>query len=172
MMMHSISALNALDAPTFIAVLGDIYEHSPWVAERASRLRPFADFVQLADVLHGIVLAADRSEQMTLIRAHPELAGKLAMRGELTQASSAEQSAAGLNQCSAHEFAELNELNQAYQQRFGFPFIIAVRGLDRSTIIAAMQQRLRHTEAEEVVSALAEIRRIAGFRLQDFLMMG
>lgn len=172
MMMHSVAALNALDAPTFIAVLGDIYEHSPWVAERASRLRPFADFVQLADVLHGIVLAADRSEQMTLIRAHPELAGKLAIRGELTQASSAEQSAAGLNQCSAHEFAELNELNQAYQQRFGFPFIIAVRGLDRPTIIAAMQQRLRHTEAEEVATALAEIRRIAGFRLQDFLMMG
>lgn len=172
MVTYSIAALNALDASTFVAVLGDIYEHSPWVAERASRLRPFVNFVQLAKVLHGMVLAADRSEQMTLIRAHPELAGKLAMRGELTQASSAEQSAAGLNQCSAHEFAELNELNQAYQQRFGFPFIIAVRGLDRPAIIAAMQHRLRHTEAEEITTALAEIRSIAGFRLQDILIMG
>ena len=169
MVTHSIAALNALDAPGFVAALGDIYEYSPWVAQRASLRRPFADLEQLADVLHGAVLAADRSAQMMLIRAHPELAGKLAMRGELTPASSVEQSGAGLNQCSAHEFAELNELNQAYRQRFGFPFIIAVRGLDRAAIIAAMQQRLRHTEAEEITTALAEIRRIAGFRLQDLI---
>lgn len=169
MLTYSIAALNALDAPDFVAALVDVYEHSPWVPLRASQRRPFADLAQLADALHDTVMAADPAEQMALIRAHPELAGKLAMRGELTGASSAEQSSAGLNQCSAHQFAELNELNQAYQQRFGFPFIIAVRGLERAAIIAAMRVRLCHTEAEEIVTALAEIRRIAGFRLQDLV---
>jgi 2-oxo-4-hydroxy-4-carboxy-5-ureidoimidazoline decarboxylase len=168
--MHaSIAALNALDTPDFVAMLTDIYEHSPWVPLRASQRRPFADLTQLADALHDAVMAADPAERMLLIRAHPELAGKLAMAGELTAASSAEQSGAGLNQCSAAEFAEMNALNLAYQQRFGFPFIIAVRGLNRTAVIAAMRQRLGHGEGEEIATALAEIRRIARFRLQDLI---
>jgi 2-oxo-4-hydroxy-4-carboxy-5-ureidoimidazoline decarboxylase len=168
-MRYSIAALNALDVTDFVTVLADIYEHSPWVPLRASQHRPFADMKQLANALHDAVMAADPAERMLLIRAHPELAGKLAMAGELTVASRAEQRGAGLDQCSAAEFAEMNALNLAYQQCYGFPFIIAVHGLNRTAVIAAMRQRLGHGEAKEIATALAEIRRIAWFRLQDLI---
>ena len=104
-----------------------------------------------------------------MIRAHPELAGRAAIRGELTEASSREQSGAGLDQCSAEEFAELTRLNRAYNERFGFPFILAVRGHTRSSIIANMAERLGNSRETEIATALAQIERIALLRLRDLL---
>jgi 2-oxo-4-hydroxy-4-carboxy-5-ureidoimidazoline decarboxylase len=105
--------------------------------------------------------------QLALIRAHPELAGKAAIRGELTADSSREQAGAGLDQCSAEEYSELTALNAAYHQKFGFPFILAVRGHDRSSIITQMRERLSRPTAVELAECLAQIERIAGFRLAD-----
>ncbi|MFA5172136.1 MAG: 2-oxo-4-hydroxy-4-carboxy-5-ureidoimidazoline decarboxylase [Sulfuriferula sp.] len=166
---HSIDELNALDQAGFIACLSNIYEHSPWVAECASLQRPYASTPHLAAVMQACVETAGRSTQLGLIRAHPELAGKLAVNGNLTTASQSEQAAAGLNHCTPAEFAILSELNCAYQAKFDFPFIVAVRGMQRADIIAAMQQRLINTADCEINTALHEIGRIANFRLNDML---
>jgi 2-oxo-4-hydroxy-4-carboxy-5-ureidoimidazoline decarboxylase len=165
----TIDQLNHLDHTAFVATLGGIFEHSPWVAECVVAQRPFAD----SDALHGamcaVVATAGAAEQLALIRAHPQLAGKAAIRNELTDASRSEQRGAGLDQCSSDEFARITELNDAYQQRFGFPFIIAVRGHDRSSIIANMAQRLHNAPEHEHDEALRQIARIARFRLSDLI---
>lgn len=166
---HSISTLNALDQPGFITCLADIYEHSPWVAECASRQRPYTDIASLAAAMQSCVLSADRAAQLTLIRAHPELAGKLAISGGLTAASRSEQTAAGLNNCTPEEFTMLSTLNQAYQIKFDFPFIVAVRGMKHADIISAMKQRITNTQEQEINAALQEIGQIAQFRLNDML---
>ncbi|MBL8484950.1 MAG: 2-oxo-4-hydroxy-4-carboxy-5-ureidoimidazoline decarboxylase [Rhodocyclaceae bacterium] len=160
------AALSAMDQAAFTACLGDIYEHSPWVAERAWAARPYADRAALQQAMAGVLAAASRAEKLALIRAHPELAGKAAIRGELTADSRREQAGAGLDQCSAEEFAALTRLNQAYGVRFGFPFVIAVRGLGRQEIIAALERRLAHAPEQEFAEALVQIDRIAAFRLE------
>jgi len=164
-----ISELNALDQASFIALLANIYEHSPWVAECASFQRPYTEIASLATAMRECVRSADRSVQLTLIRAHPELAGKLAIKGSLTAASRSEQAAAGLNNCTAEEFALLSSLNRTYQERFNFPFIVAVRDMNKARIIAGMEARLTNTVDQEIVTALNEIGRIANFRLYDMI---
>ncbi|CAL93799.1 2-oxo-4-hydroxy-4-carboxy-5-ureidoimidazoline decarboxylase [Azoarcus olearius] len=165
----TVAALSALPRADFVAALGGIFEHSPWVAERAWAARPFAT----ADALHAAMVAAvdgaARGEQLALIRAHPELAGKEAAAGTLTAASTGEQRGAGLDQCSAAELQRLRELNAAYRARFGFPFVIAVKGLGREQIIAALAQRLTHDSDAEFRTCLAEIGKIARFRLDALL---
>ena len=165
----NLTELNALSQADFTAALGDIFEHSPWIAEATWPRRPFASVEELHAQLCATLAAADLTAKLTLIRAHPELAGKLAIRGELTDASTREQAGAGLNLCSPEEFARLTELNSAYNTRFGFPFILAVRGHDRSSIIANMAQRVGNLRDVEIATALAQIERIAGFRLRDLL---
>lgn len=167
--MPSLSELNTLTPTRFVASLADIYEHSPWVAACAEAQRPFASVADLAAAMRACVERADQSAQLALIRGHPELAGKLAIRGELTASSLAEQAAAGLNNCTAAEFAALTQLNLAYQQKFDFPFIVAVRGMHRADIISAMRQRLAHTPVQEIDAALQQIGRIAQFRLSDLI---
>lgn len=169
MPLRSIKELNALDQASFIACLSNIYEHSPWVAECANLQRPYASTTSLAVAMQTCVESANRPMQLGLIRAHPELAGKLAINDNLTTASQSEQAAAGLNHCTPEEFAILSELNCAYQTKFDFPFIVAVRGMQRADIIAAMQQRLINTPDCEINTALHEIGRIANFRLNDVL---
>lgn len=164
-----LAEINALDEVAFSARLGGIYEYSPWVAQRAWPRRPFASVQALQAAMQDALMAAHPSEQLALIRAHPELAGRLAMAGQLTEASRSEQSAAGLNQCTPEEFAKLQALNAAYRAKFGFPFIVAVRGLTRAGIIAAMRQRLDNTIDEERAASLREIGRIAQLRLQDLI---
>ena len=164
-----IAEINALDEAAFSARLGGIYEHSPWVAQRAWPRRPFASVQALQAAMQDALIAAQPSEQLALIRAHPELAGRLAIAGQLTEASRSEQSAAGLNQCTPEEFAQLQALNAAYRAKFGFPFIVAVRGLTRAGIIAAMRRRLGNTIDEERAASLREIGRIAQLRLQDLI---
>lgn len=165
----TLAQVNALDRAAFVQALGGIYEHSPWVADAAWPLRPFASVDALHAAMDAAVAAAGEAAQLALIRAHPELAGKAAIRGELTDASTREQRGAGLDQCSAEEYARLTALNAAYRERFGFPFIVAVRGHTRHSIIAAMAQRLQHAHDAERAEALRQIGRIAGFRLADMI---
>lgn len=168
----TLDALNSFDPPTFVLTLGDIFEHSPWVAQRAHAQRPFESVAQLHRAMVAVVDAASAAEQMALIRAHPQLAGTAAIRGELTDASSREQKGAGLDQCTPEEFQRLHELNAAYESKFGFPFIIAVRGHTRASIIAAMAERLSNGIEAERDEALRQIARIAEFRLRDLLREG
>jgi 2-oxo-4-hydroxy-4-carboxy-5-ureidoimidazoline decarboxylase len=112
-----------------------------------------------------VVDTAETARQLELIRAHPELAGKAAVRGELTDDSKLEQAGAGLDRCSPEEFERLQRLNREYGEKFDFPFIIAVKGLDRAAILAAIAERLEHSPAEEFAAALAQIHRIAALRL-------
>ncbi|WP_394780888.1 2-oxo-4-hydroxy-4-carboxy-5-ureidoimidazoline decarboxylase [Undibacterium sp.] len=168
-MTHSISLaeLNAASQEKFVSVLGAIFEHSPWVAERAYAQRPFALVQDLHTAMAQAVRNADEGMQLALIRAHPELAGKAAVRGELTAESTREQSGAGLGQCSAEEFDTLQKLNADYNTKFGFPFVIAVRGHDRHSIIRHFSRRLASDRATEMQECLEQIIKIGGFRLAD-----
>ncbi|WP_263138946.1 2-oxo-4-hydroxy-4-carboxy-5-ureidoimidazoline decarboxylase [Pseudomonas sp. RIT-PI-AD] len=158
-----------LDRDAFVAAFADIYEHSPWVAartfEQGDKAR-FDDIDALQAQMAEVLLAASPAEQLALINAHPDLAGKAAVRGELTAASTAEQAGAGIHACSEDEFARFTALNQAYKAKFGFPFIMAVKGSDRHAILAAFEERIHHTPEQEFARALAEINKIALFRLQ------
>lgn len=151
----------------FVARYGAIYEHSPWVAERVFVLLDGNDVSQqrLAKLMADVVDNAAESEQLALIRAHPDLAGKAAVLGELTADSSLEQSKAGLDQCSQQEFDTLQTLNTTYKERFGIPFIMAVRNSTREQIIAAFTTRMTNSAAMEFEMALKEIHQIAALRL-------
>jgi OHCU decarboxylase len=164
--------LNGCAAAEFFELLDGIYEHSPWILHRAILQRPFASLTALKLALAGVVLHASPEEQLALLRAHPELAGKAALAGELTLASTGEQVAAGLNHCSVEELATLQRLNNAYKNRFGFPFIIAVKGpdgkgLSRQAVIDAFERRLKSAPADELAEALRQVGRIAELRLND-----
>jgi len=161
--------LNQLPEADFVALLGGIFEHSPWVAQGVYGQRPFASTAELHQAMMGCIEAAGRQAQLKLIRAHPELAGKAAIRGELTAESTSEQAGAGLNQCSPEEFAQLTDLNQRYNEKFGFPFILAVRGYDRAGIIAVFRQRLDNDVEQEINECLAQIYRIGQLRLGELI---
>jgi OHCU decarboxylase len=163
------AALNALDQPAFTAYLAAIYEHSPWIPERSWSQRPFSSREELHQALARTLDAATATEKLGLIQAHPELAGKAALRGELTDDSQREQAGAGLDQCSTEEFALIQRVNREYGEKFGFPFIIAVKGLNRADIIAAMQRRLANDRNTEFAEALLQIKHIAAFRLSEKL---
>jgi OHCU decarboxylase len=165
--MLTIEALNAMPVPEFTAALGAIFEHSPWVAERAAQLRPFRDRAELYQALCQQVAQASAAEQDALILAHPRLGARGGQRAQLTQSSAQEQGRAGLDACTAEEFTELLRLNELYAARFAFPFILAVRGHTPDSILAAMTQRLHNDLATERATALQQINRIAGFRLDD-----
>ncbi|MGP9764932.1 2-oxo-4-hydroxy-4-carboxy-5-ureidoimidazoline decarboxylase [Halomonas sp. AOP13-D3-9] len=148
---------------------GDVYEHSPWVAESAWQqgLTEAHDTPDALAELMGLMLQQASSEQqIKVIQAHPDLAGKAALAGELTQDSTSEQAGAGLDQCSPEEFARFEELNAAYKEKFGFPFVIAVKGLDRHAILAAFEERLNNDAVTERQTAIQQIIRIARFRLR------
>ncbi|WP_019142859.1 2-oxo-4-hydroxy-4-carboxy-5-ureidoimidazoline decarboxylase [Noviherbaspirillum massiliense] len=163
----SIDALNAMSAEEFTAALGAIFEHSPWVAQRAAAKRPFRNLQQLHEAMAQAVRSASQEEQLALIRAHPELAGKAAVRGELTEESTREQKGAGLDQCSPEEFARMQDLNRRYNDKFGFPFVIAVKGHNRQSILDNFAKRLENDRATEAKECIEQIIRIGGFRLAD-----
>jgi allantoate deiminase/N-carbamoyl-L-amino-acid hydrolase len=173
-MTISLEHLNSCDAPEFVRALGGIYEHSPWIPERVAAQRPFATPMALKQALQAVVRTASLDEQLTLIRAHPELAGKAAIAGALTKESTGEQAKAGLNNCSPEEFATLQRLNADYNLKFGFPFILAVKGpdgkgLDREQIIATFSRRLKNRRDDEIAEDLRQIHRIAELRINDLL---
>ncbi len=165
----TLAEINALDRDAFVARLGGIVEHTPWIAEAAWPHRPFASVDALHAAMVAALMAAPIETQLLVIRGHPELAGKAAIRGEMTADSKQEQGGAGLTQCSPQEFARLSALNRAYKAKFGFPFIIAVKGLDRAAIIAQFEARLEHDRITEFDTALAQIARISRLRLATML---
>lgn len=165
-----INHINDSDAPGFVDLLGGIFEHSPWVAERAYLLGPFNSLANLHEAMVHIVRQASSEKRLQLLREHPELAGKEAAAGKLTDASKREQAGAGLNACNAAELAQIAHLNQAYAERFGFPFIIAVSGLDKAQIIAAMERRLENSPEEEFATAIGEVEKIALIRLEKLIL--
>jgi 2-oxo-4-hydroxy-4-carboxy-5-ureidoimidazoline decarboxylase len=158
--------LNRLDRAAFVAMLGGIYEHSPWVAEGAWARRPFANIDELHGAMASAVATAGLEKQLALIRAHPELAGRAMVQRSLTPSSTAEQSGAGLTQCSPEEFARLQDLNARYDAKFGFPFILAVRGYDRRGVIAEFARRVGNDRASEIAECLRQIEKIARMRLE------
>jgi len=161
----SFASINALDRPGFVARLGGIFEHSPWIADRAWVLRPFKDVAALHAAMAAAMRAATAEEKVALLRAHPELAGREAMDDRLTADSKGEQGSAGLDRLPPHEFRRLTEMNEAYRAKFGFPFIIAVRGHNKDRILAEFERRLRRDAAAEQAAALAEVETIARLRL-------
>jgi len=155
-----------LDRAGFLARYGGVYEHSPWIAAAVWDAGEAGDDADaLADAMAARVEAAGAPAQLALLRAHPDLAGRLAVRGELTAESTSEQAGAGLDRCSPDEFAEFQRLNAAYTTRFGFPFILAVKGYDRAGILAAFRRRVENPRAAEFREALDQVHRIARFRL-------
>ncbi|MGH6690625.1 MAG: 2-oxo-4-hydroxy-4-carboxy-5-ureidoimidazoline decarboxylase [Gammaproteobacteria bacterium] len=153
----------------FVGALGTVFEHSPWIAERAWPRRPFQDVVALHAAMVDAVHSATLEERIALLRAHPDLADKAVRAGALTAASIAEQSSAGLDRLSDFEYERFHRLNTAYRERFGFPFIVAVRGHDKTSILAAFETRLHRNRGEEIDVALAQVADIARFRLEALL---
>ncbi|MGB0958181.1 MAG: 2-oxo-4-hydroxy-4-carboxy-5-ureidoimidazoline decarboxylase [Litorivicinus sp.] len=150
----------------FIDAFGSIYEHSPWVAEQLyPKLTPEMDqALVLASAMEAIVDAAPAAQQLALLRAHPELVGKLDL-AELTRESQSEQTGAGLTECTPAEFAEFRDLNERYNSQFGFPFIFAVGGFHRTDILASFRERVNNDPATEFSTALTQVHRIGRLRL-------
>jgi len=171
-MALSLDQLNTAPSAWLLQQLGGLYEHSPWIAEQALQQRPFVSLAQFKHAMAQVVTAASREAQLALVRAHPELAGRAMVSQTLTAESTGEQSRAGLSECSPQEFDRLQQLNSAYNERFGHPFIVAARGprgdgLSRQQIIATFERRLHNPVNTELCECLRNIHRIAEIRLDD-----
>ena len=167
--MISLNTLNNASKDEFINHLAGIYEHSPWVAERAYDLRPMTSLDDLQTKMQQCVLNSADETKLSLICNHPELAGKEAEQGSLTTASLSEQANSGLSHCSAEELRQFKQLNKQYRDHFGFPFVVAVKGLTRYDILEQMQQRLNNPKQQEFDTCIEQIGKIAGFRLSALL---
>ncbi len=168
-MACAIEDINNSDRAAFVELLGGIFEHSPWVAEMVHTRRPFNDSDHLHREMVAAMHRAPRGQRMTLLRSHPELAGREADSGSLTDESKREQAGAGLDHCSPRELQKIKTFNQAYRDRFEFPFIIAVTGLNRQQILNAMEQRLENDGDTEFDTALVEVGKIARIRLDTLI---
>ena len=165
----TLETLNASDQASFTAALGHLFEHSPWIATETWPRRPFRDARQLHAELCATLRAATPDRQLALIRAHPDLAGRLAQHRQLTAESAREQASAGLNQLTSAELEQFQRLNAAYRARFGFPFVICARLNAKDTILAAMAARVGNSPQTEFAAALGEIEKIAWLRLEEAL---
>ena len=155
-----------LDLMDFIALFGSVYEHSPWVAEAVyPSLTPGIEVVSMAEEMRAIVDSASHKLQLGILRAHPNLADRLSM-AELTKSSRSEQRGAGLDNCSPGELSEFQELNAEYTDRFGFPFIFAVKGFHRTDILEAFRIRVNNSSGTEFKTAIEQVHRIAKLRLE------
>jgi OHCU decarboxylase len=163
----AIELANAGDRAAFVTAFGPLFEHSPWVAEAAWKRQPFADRDELHAALCAAMYEAPRERQLSLIRAHPDLAGRASVEGKLTPDSRREQSSAGLDRLTPGEFETFTRTNAAYRERFGFPFVVCVREHDKASILATAEERLAHDPEDEIRVALGEIAKIARLRLQD-----
>ena len=161
--MKTIDDVNAMSPQAFLDAFGDVAEHSPWVAREASSYRPFRDRDEMVLHFERALKAANRDAQLALVRAHPDLATK----AKLTEDSTKEQAGAGLNTLTAEEFARFTDLNTRYKERFGFPFIFAVRGATKHMILDSFTARVNNDPAVEFDTALGQICRIFRFRIED-----
>jgi 2-oxo-4-hydroxy-4-carboxy-5-ureidoimidazoline decarboxylase len=167
MQQTTLDQLNAADKAGFVAALGDIFEHSLWVAEAAAEARPFPTLAALLAAMQEAVRKAGAARQTELIKAHPDLAGKAARAGKITADSIAEQTSAGLDRLSEEEFATFHSLNDAYRDKFGIPFVICVRRHSKASILRQFEHRLTNTTDAERAAAVTEIIRIAALRLDQ-----
>jgi 2-oxo-4-hydroxy-4-carboxy-5-ureidoimidazoline decarboxylase len=163
----TLDELAALSRTGFTAALGDVFEHSPWVAEAAFDRRPFTSLEALHEAMTAVVREAPRDAQLALLRAHPDLAGRAARAGAMSAASVAEQASAGLDRLTDEEYDRFTRLNAAYRERFGFPFVIAVRRQTKTGILAAFERRLAQPVEREIEAALGEVFEIARVRLLE-----
>jgi 2-oxo-4-hydroxy-4-carboxy-5-ureidoimidazoline decarboxylase len=161
----TLAALNAMTPAQFVEAAGWVFEHSPWVAERAAGLRPFASSDAIHTAMVEQVAAAGPEEQLALLRAHPDLG----TRARLSEASTNEQAGAGLDRLTREEFDRFTALNEGYKAKFGFPFLFAVKGSTKQDILAALERRLHASSEEEFAEALRQVYRIAAFRLGDYI---
>jgi 2-oxo-4-hydroxy-4-carboxy-5-ureidoimidazoline decarboxylase len=164
----TIGEVNALDRADFVAALGWIFENSPWVAERTWSARPFSNVEALHAAMIGQLAGANREEQLALLRAHPDLG----TRARISAASTGEQAGAGLDHLTPDEFERLQRLNSAYRNKFGFPFLFAVKGSTKHDILRALEKRLEASPEEEYEEALRQVHRIARFRLLETVQEG
>jgi len=167
MAVLTLDALNAMDQRSFVAALGDTVEHAPWAAEAAAARRPFADMAAMLRAMTEAVNSSGDDRKMTLIKGHPDLAGKAARAGAITDDSKAEQASAGLDRLSEAEYATFHRLNDAYRSKFGMPFIVCVRRHGKESILRQFERRLQNDPASERETALAEIMRIVALRLDQ-----
>jgi 2-oxo-4-hydroxy-4-carboxy-5-ureidoimidazoline decarboxylase len=168
----TIHSLSIAPRDEFIRALGGIFEHTPWIAERAYVFRPFASVDALHRAMQVELTAASPEAGLALIRAHPELAGKEAAAGTMTAESVGEQASAGLDRCTPEELAQLRAGNAAYREKFGFPFVMAVKGKSREEILAALASRLDNTREAEFARCIDEIGKIARLRLDAMFGAG
>lgn len=164
-----LAQLNSLSRVEFVSLIGPVFEHSPWIAEAAWARRPFRSVAELHHVMCEIVRGAGEVKQLELIRAHPDLVGRLAQAGQLTPESAREQTSAGLDRLTPEEVAQFQSNNAAYQAKFGFPFVICARLNQKTTILSGFQSRLHHSREQEIQTALVEIFKIAELRLNDLI---
>jgi OHCU decarboxylase len=168
-MGSTITEVDAMDEDAFVAALGAVVEHSPWVAAEAWRRRPFGSAAGLRLAFEAAIRTAPQERRLALLRAHPDLAGREAAAGELTDASAREQRGARLDRLTPDELAELTALNKDYRARFGFPFIACVREHSVDSLLAWGRARLEREGAAEEATALAEVGKIVGLRLGDLV---
>ncbi len=166
-MSRSVEECNALSAADFVHTFSGVAENSPWVAELAAVSRPFASREDMVLAFQSAVIEAEEAVQMALLRAHPSLAGRAALAGDLGDLSRNEQSGVGLDTLTTQEFTAFTAINTAYEQRFGFPFIFAVRGADKAKIFESYQWRAQGSPIEERLTALAQVCRIMRIRIED-----
>src|SRR3954471_4650997 len=164
--MFDIDTVNRMDRDAFVQAFGGVFEHSPWIAERAWSAKPFDGREALHDAMIDVVRDASSEEKRCLLNAHPELAGQEARTRAMTQDSTAEQGSAGLDRMSGADFDRFDRLNAAYREKFGFPFIIAVRGRGKDEIVAAFERRLGNDAATEMAAALDEVAAITRMRME------
>ena len=167
--MISLTDVNAMERSAFIACFGEVAEHAPWVAERAETRRPFASAEDMVAAFQAVTREAPEADRLRLIRAHPDLAGRAAIAGELAEASRKEQAAAGLDLLTPDEFARFSELNSLYRARFGIPFIFAVKGASKHQILDSFAARLDNDRTTEHANALDQVCRIVAFRIAERL---
>lgn len=157
-----------MDLPSFLEIFGGVYEHSPWVAQAAWEIgltETHNTSSGLSNLMMTVIAGADHKRLLDLINAHPDLAGKAAINGELTAESTSEQSGAGISDCTSQEFDQFQTFNTGYKTKFGFPFIMAVKGSNRHLILQAFAERLPNSPDAEFQTAINEINKIARFRL-------
>lgn len=165
----TLEQINALDAAAFTARLGHIFEHAPWVARRAAAALPFKSRDDLHRAMVAVIEVARDEEKLELLRNHPDLAGRAALAGQLTPESTREQAGVGLDRLSREDYERFHALNRAYKDKFGFPFIVAVKGLTKDDILAAYETRIGNDRATELETALAQVARIGALRLAELV---
>lgn len=165
----TLQEINTFDQPRFVAALGSLFEGPAWIVEQTWLARPFSSRERLYEALCSTMDHASSEQQVALLQAHPDLVGRAALAGTLTPESTREQASAGLDALSLSEVATFQSLNQAYRERFGFPFVICARENKKAGILAGFSTRLEHSRGQEIEIALGEVAKICALRLQDLV---